>query len=143
MEVLDLIARLIDARPLSQWGVERLTGVRLREDLSTSNPYFTILRSVVPHPPIQGVELRLPLSGASRRDGLLIVDFDPVAVALRQGDLTARFGARFKVEFPNPHQPPNSPRYQVYTYPWGDLRLGLGQVSGRLECVVVDAERAT
>ncbi|HEV7670293.1 MAG TPA: hypothetical protein VGS22_17380 [Thermoanaerobaculia bacterium] len=141
MEVLDLVARLIDARPLSQWGVERLTGVRLREDLSTTNPYFTILRSVVPRAPVRSVELRLPLPEASRRDGLVIVDFDPAAVSLRQPDLTARFGARFKVEFPNAHQPPNSPRYQIYTYPWGDLRLGLGQASGRLECVVVDAER--
>jgi len=141
MEVLDLIARLIDARPLSQWGVERLTGVRLREDLSTSNPYFTILRSTAPNQPILLVELRLPLPGASRRDGLVIVDFDPAAVTLRQADLIARFGARFKVEFPNARQPPNSPRYQIYTYPWGDLRLGLGQTSGRLETVVVDAER--
>ncbi len=141
MEVLDLIARLIDARPLSQWGVERLTGVRLREDLSISNPYFTILRSTAPNPPILVVELRLPLPGASRRDGLVIVDLDPAVVNVRQPDLTARLGARFKVEFPNSRQPPNSPRYQIYTYPWGDLRLGLGQTSGRLETVVVDAER--
>ena len=141
MEVLDLIARLIDARPLSQWGVERMTGVRLREDLATSNPYFTILRSAASRPPVLGVELRLPRPGASRRDGLVIVDFDPAAVGLRQADLTARFGARFKVEFPNAQQPPNSPRYQIYTYPWGDLRLGLGATSGQLECVVVDAER--
>lgn len=141
MEVLDLIARLIDARPLSQWGVERLTGVRLREDLSTSSPYFTILRSTAPNPPILFVELRLPLPGASRRDGLVIVDLDPAAVNVHQPDLTARFGSRFTVEFPSAGQPPNSPRYQIYTYPWGDLRLGLGQASGRLETAVVDAER--
>ncbi|HXU32917.1 MAG TPA: hypothetical protein VN851_20285 [Thermoanaerobaculia bacterium] len=141
MQVLDLIARLIDARPLSQWGVERLTGVRLREDLLAGNPYFTILRSATQQPPVLAVELRLPRPGASRQDGLLIVDFDPAAIAVRQPDLTARFGTRFKVEFPNAHQPPNAPRYQIYTYPWGELRLGLGQASGRLECVVVDAER--
>jgi hypothetical protein len=141
MDILGLVARLIDARPLSQRGVERLTGVRLREDLSAGNPYFTILRSAAPQPPIVAVELRLPLPGASRRDGLVIVDFDPAEVQVRQADLTDRFGARFKVEFPNARQPPNSPRYQIYTYPWGELRLGLGQASGRLETVVVDAER--
>jgi hypothetical protein len=113
----------------------------LREDLSAGNPYFTILRSATPQPPVLAVELRLPRPGSDRRDGLVIVDFDPAAVDVRQGDLTARFGARFKVEFPNAHQPPNAPRYQIYTYPWGELRLGLGRASGRMETVVVDAER--
>ncbi len=141
MEVLDLIARLIDSRPFSQWGVERTTGVRLREDLSTTNPYFTILRSASTRPPVVGVELRLPRPGATRRDGLLIVDLDSSSVGLRQAELTARFGARFNVQFPNAQQPPNSPRYQVYAYPWGDLRLGLGQGTGLLESVVLDAER--
>ncbi|MEP7013550.1 MAG: hypothetical protein ABJC13_24785 [Acidobacteriota bacterium] len=141
MDVLDLVARLIEARPLSQRGVERFTGVRLREDLSAGNPYFTILRSAAPNPPIVWVELRLPLPGASRRDGLVIVDFDPAAIDVRQIDLTTRFGSHFKVEFPNARQPPNSPRYLIYTYPWGELRLGLSQTSGRLETMVVDAER--
>ena len=45
-DVLDLVARLVDARPLSQWGIERLTGVRLREDLAAGNLYFTILRNL-------------------------------------------------------------------------------------------------
>lgn len=141
MHVLDLAARLTEARPLSQRGVERLTGLRLREDLAAGNPYFTILRSAAPNPPILSVELRLPLPGASRRDGLVIVDLDPALIDVRQGDLTARFGSRFTVEFPNAHQPPSSPRYQIYSYTWGELRLGLGQISGRLETVVVDAER--
>ncbi len=141
MDVLDLVARLIEARPLSQRGVERFTGLRLREDLAAGNPYFTILRSAAPSPPIVSVELRLPLPGAERRDGLVIVDFDPAAIDVRQPDLTARFGARFKVEFPNAQQPPNSPRYQIYSYSWGELRLGLGQTSGRLETMVVDADR--
>ncbi len=140
MNVLDLISQLIEARPYSQRAVERLTGLRLREDLDAANSYFTILRSVAPQSPIRSIELRLPLPGATRRDGLVIIDLEPIVVNVRQPDLTARFGARFKVEFPNAQQPPNSPRYQVYTYPWGDLRLGLGQSSGRLECVVVDAE---
>ncbi len=141
MDILDLVARLIDARPLTQWRVERLTGVRLREDLDAIHPYFKILRSAVPQSPIAGVELRLPRAGTARRDGLVIIDFAPAAVHVLQGDLTARFGNRFTVEFPNAQQPSSAPRYQVYAYPWGDLRLGLGQASGRLECVVVDAER--
>lgn len=141
VDVLTLVERLVAARPFNLRKVETLTGVRLREDRGNSNPYIALHVSEEAHPPLTRVELRLPLAGATRRDGLLILDLDPAAVQVRQAQIQERFGSKFTLVFPTAGERPDGPLYHTYSYPWGDLRFGLGRSSGLLEAVVIDAER--
>lgn len=141
MDVLTLVERLVDARPFSRRKVERLTGATLREDEANANRYIAVHVSEEARPPLTRVELRLPQAGATRRDGLLIVDLDPAAVQLRQAEIQERFGSKFTLVFPTAGERPDAPLYHTYSHPWGDLRFGLGRSSGLLETVVIDAER--
>lgn len=139
-DVLALVERFLAERPFTARNVEALAGVRLRQDTGNANPYIALFVSVAPRPPLRRLELRLPRPGATRRDGLLILDLD-AGVHLRQAEVTARFGPGFVLEFPSAHQPPDAPLYHTYRHPWGDLRFGFDRTTGRLETVVIDAER--
>lgn len=141
LDVLTVIDRVIAERPMMVAGIERLTGCRLREDAGNSNPYIRLYRGGAARAPIESVELRLPRAGATRKDGLLILEIDPAAAALRQADLVAQFGSAFTLDVPSPDYPPDYPLYTIYSFSWGDLRLVLGRASGLLETVVIDAER--
>jgi hypothetical protein len=139
-DVLALVETLLAERPFTARNVEALAGVRLRQDTGNANPYIALFLSAEPRPPLRRLELRLPRPGATRRDGLLILDLD-AGVHLRQADVTARFGAGFVLEFPTAHQPADAPLYHTYRHPWGDLRFGFGRTTGLLQTVVIDAER--
>ncbi|HEX4952075.1 MAG TPA: hypothetical protein VF017_01590 [Thermoanaerobaculia bacterium] len=141
MDILTVIERVVAERPMTVAGIERLAGCRLREDPGNSNPYIRLYRAGGARSPIRTVELRLPKAGATRKDGLLILELDDRAAGLRQADLVARFGPDFTLDVPTPDYPPDYPAYTIYSYPWGDLRLGLRRASGLLETVVIDAER--
>jgi hypothetical protein len=143
MSLLDTIETLMSTRPLGRDVVEEKLDVALRGDPSNTNRYIELLRSFRNAPGIKAVELRLPLPGAMRKDGLLIVDLDPASAEPVSGsDVRSRFGDAPEVDVPLPDQPAGRPHYLSYTKPWGALRFGFSDPSlGVLSSFVIDVER--
>lgn len=143
MSLLDTIEHLTKARPLDREAVERALDVSLRGDPENQNRYLEVLRSFRNAPGIKAVELRLPLRGATRKDGMLLVDLDPTASeAVDGGAVEQRFGEPTEVIEPEPEQPKDAPHYLSYTRPWGFLRLGFAKPSWDvLLTFVIDVER--
>ena len=143
MSLLDTIEALMNARPLGRDVVESQLDVALRGDPNNTNRYIELLRSFRNAPGIKAVELRLPLPGAMRKDGMLIVDLDPVAGDPVSGsDVRTRFGDAPEVDVPLPDHPAGRPHYLSYAKPWGALRFGFHDPSlGVLSSFVIDVER--
>ncbi|MBL9023456.1 MAG: hypothetical protein JNL21_14760 [Myxococcales bacterium] len=143
MSLLDTIEGLTKTRPLGRDEVEGALDVSLRGDPENQNRYIEVLRSFRNAPGIKAVELRLPLRGATRKDGMLLVDLDPAASETIPGDaVRARFGEPSEVIEPEPEQPKDAPHYLSYTRPWGFLRFGYAKPSWDvLLTFVIDVER--
>lgn len=143
MSLLDVVQKLETLRPLDQRNVERVLGVGLTGDPDNENRFVQVLRSFRVPAGIEAVELRLPLRGATRKDGLLVIDLDPSSEErIAPGDVRQRFEGAPSVEEPSPGQPPTAPEYLIYPRPWGALRFGFARPSAdRLTTVVVDVER--
>lgn len=143
MSLLDTIEKLSQTRPLGRDEVESSLDVSLRGDPNNTNRYIEVLRSFRVAAPIKKVELRLPLPGATRKDGMLIVDLDPEAARDVTGDaVRSRFGDSAEVIEPEPEQPAGSPHYLSYTKPWGAVRFGFQRPSWDvLLTFVIDVER--
>jgi hypothetical protein len=144
MTMLDTIATLSEARPLDQRTVEDALSVALRGDPTNTNRYIARYKSFRAAPGIAAVELRVPLTGATRKDGMLIVDLDAKSpqAAVTAADVRARFGDACEVVAPQPEQPAGSPHYLSYAMPWGALRFGFATPSWDvLSTFVIDVER--
>lgn len=143
LDLFALIDRLVAARPLTKAKVERLTGVSLEVDAMRSNPYFALYVSARAERFFERVELREAREGATRRGGLLILDLDPLAVDLQHREIPRRYGESFSFQPPSaaPSAQRPAPAYYQYREPWGELRFGFGRSDGRIEAVVIDAER--
>lgn len=143
MSLLETIEQLAAARPLDKRAVEQHLGVALRGDPENQNRYIQVLKSFRVPAGIDAVELRVPLRGATRKDGFLIVDLDGrVAEAISQDDVRSRFGGDPLVDLPTAAQPAEAPVYLSYEHPWGALRFGFGRPGAeRLTTLVVDVER--
>lgn len=138
---LELVDRLVDARPLERAEVERLTGLRLVPDRAASNPFYSLWVSERGAGFLEKVELREPGDGATRRGGLVILDLDAARAGLVHHRVTERYGKDFAYEPPQAHGPPNPPAYYRYRRPWGELRFGFRLSDGAVVTVVIDAER--
>lgn len=76
--LFNVIEALIRQRPLTQDAVSRITETTLRA--LDSNQYFTTFMSVhAPKAPLHAVELRMPTSASSKKDGLVILSVDTAA----------------------------------------------------------------
>lgn len=138
---LDLVDRLVDARPLDKAQVERLTGARLVPNAAASNRFYSLWVSERAAGFLVKVELREPGPGATRRGGLVVLDLDPARAGVVHQRIPERYGKDFVYEPPQAHGPPNAPAYYRYTYAWGELRFGFRLSDGALVAVVLDAER--
>jgi len=142
MTLLETIERLSNTRPLDQHAIEEALDVAMRGDPENANRYIFVMKSFRAPKPLMSVELRLPLEGATRKDGLLIVDIDPNQEQISAEQVKHRFGDEPSLEVPTPEQPAEAPVYLSYAKPWGALRFGFARPSKAfLTTVVVDAER--
>lgn len=142
MTLLETIERLTNTRPLDQRAIEGALDVAMRGDHENANRYIFVMKSFRAPPPLTAVELRVPLEGATRKDGLLIVDVDPEQERISAAQVKHRFGDDPALELPTPEQPADAPVYLSYAKPWGALRFGFARPSQEfLTTIVVDAER--
>ncbi len=141
-KILALISTLAASRPFKPDEVTRLTGASLKPEASVSNEYFTVYRSGDgTQAPLKKVELRVPTSQSSRKDGLLLFEIDP-ATCVSQDEARRYFGQSPELSIPTPRQPPDSPIYLNYSRPWGSLRLGFSRDDKScLVSVVIDADK--
>jgi hypothetical protein len=141
-KILALISTLAASRPFKLDEVTQLTGASFRPETSVSNEYFTVYRSAdATQVPLQKVELRVPTSKSSRKDGLLLFELDP-ATCVTQDEAQRYFGQSPELSVPTPRQPPDSPLYLNYSRPWGSLRLGFSRDDKScLVAVVIDADK--
>jgi hypothetical protein len=65
---------------------------------------------------------------------LISIGIDANVRCVTGNEVLSRFGSSPTLRVPTPRQPPNSPIYYVYHYPWGDLKMGMSQPGQR--CVV-------
>lgn len=140
-DLLDLVDRLVDARPLEKAKVERLTGVRLVPNRAASNPYYSLWISERGAGSLEKVELREPGEGATRRGGLVVLDLDAARAGLVHHRVPERYGKEFVYEPPRAHGPTDAPAWYLYRRPWGELRFGFRLSDGAVVTVVIDAER--
>lgn len=149
--LLEIIERLSNTRPLSQRAIEEALDVAMRGDPENVNRYIFVMKSFRVPKSLTAVELRVPLAGATRKDGLLIVDVDPEQEPIDAAQVKQRFGDHPEIELPTPEQPADAPVYLSYAKPWGALRFGFARPSNGLlpahlqwelvTTIVVDAER--
>ncbi len=136
--LFNVIEALIRQRPLTQDAVSRITETTLRA--LDSNKYFTTLMSVhAPKAPLHAVELRMPTSASSKKDGLVILSVD-TAARIKPEAVTKHFETRPDLSVPEPAAP-----YEfAYTYkhPWGDLSFEFARRTRYLASVVINAIEA-
>jgi len=132
-----MIETLALERPFTLDSVSRITGTRLRK--TSANDYFAMFNSAAgASAPVSAVELRLPTSASSKKDGLLILDIDPAA-RITQEMVMAQFGSRPSLSVPEPSAPYEvSFSYQQY-WPGVDLRFQFARGSGFLVAAILDA----
>ncbi|MEQ1501329.1 MAG: hypothetical protein ABMB14_03820 [Myxococcota bacterium] len=136
--VLDPIAALLAHRPFVGADVAKALGATLAPD-AASNPYFAVFRSTAPTPRYRSIEVREPTAASEGKGGLVLVELGDECLRTEQvGD---RFGARLEAppSMPTAHQPADSPRYDRYPQPWGEVRLGFRPSDGCLVSIVLDA----
>jgi hypothetical protein len=136
---LDTVTRLGELVPFRVDDVARSIGLRLVEQPTGSNPYFTIYKSDAEGAGLfRGAELRVRNTPAPGRDGLLIVDLAPDS-CVTQEEAIEKLGSP-RLSPASPHAPPTAPHYYVYDRPWGQLRLGFSRdEKACLVTVVFDA----
>ena len=140
-DFLQTVKTLSDTRPLDRAAVESALDVALRGDPDNKNRYVEIWRAFRRPESIREVELRVPLSGATRKGGMLIIDLasDP---AISGEAVRTAFGAAPLLLEPEPEQPTTAPHYLVYEKSWGALRFGFTRPAWEsLTTVVIDVER--
>ena len=142
MAILETVARLAETMPLDKDTVEAALDIALRGDADNANRYVFVLKSFRVPEGIGSVELRVPLEGATRRDGFLIVELDAKGDPVSPDEVRARFGEAFTLSSPNPSQPDDAPEYFSYAKPWGSIAFGFARPKkDRLTTVVIDRER--
>jgi hypothetical protein len=141
-KILALISTLAASRPFKPEAVNRLMETSLSPESSVSNEYFMVYRARdTAKAPLQNVELRVPTSKSSRKDGLLLFEIDP-STCVTQDEAQRYFGASPALSVPTPRQPPDSPIYLNYSQSWGSLRLGFSRNDKAcLVSVVLDADK--
>ena len=144
MTLLETIERLSNTRPLDKQAIEDALDVGMRGDPENANRYIFVMKSFRAPPPLTAVELRVPLEGATRKDGLLILDLDPEQERINEAQVKHRFGDDPELELPTPEQPADAPIYLSYAKPWGALRFGFARPSKEfLTTIVIDADRGS
>jgi hypothetical protein len=136
---LDSVTRLAELVPFRVDDVARATGLRLVEQETGSNPYFTIYKSDAEGAGLfRGAELRVRNTPTPGRDGLLIVDLARDSCVTQQ-EAIGTLGSP-KLSPASPNAPATTPHYYVYDRPWGQLRLGFSRdEKGCLITAVLDA----
>lgn len=133
--LFQMVEALIRQRPFTLEAVSRITETTLRE--AGSNQYFAMFMSVRDaKAPLREVELRLPTSASSKKDGILILSVD-TAARITPETVEKQFGSRPNLSVPEPAAP-----YEVaYTYkqPWGDLSFEFARRTRYLVAVILDA----
>jgi hypothetical protein len=139
LEFLETIKALIAKRPLSTELVEDMLDVALRGDPDNTNPYYSVHRSFRAPAHIQRVEVRVPESGATRKDALVIIELFPEELTASPDDVRKSFGSTPSFEAPSPSMPAESPVYLAYRESWGVVRFGFDRpAKSMLSTVVVD-----
>jgi hypothetical protein len=141
MTLLETIERL-STRARSTSRRSRTLDVGMRGD--PENAIATSRDEVVSRAAAPPPELRVPLEGATRKDGLLILDLDPEQERIDEAQVKHRFGDDPELELPTPEQPADAPIYLSYAKPWGALRFGFARPSKEfLTTIVIDADRGS
>jgi hypothetical protein len=133
--VFKLIEALIRQRPFTLDAVSRITETTMRK--ADSNEYFATFMSVRgAKTPLRQVELRLPTSASSKKDGMLILSIDSSARITPEA-VEKQFESRPDLSVPEPAAP-----YEFsYTYaqPWGRLSFEFARRTRYLVAVIIDA----
>ena len=133
--VFKLIETLIHQRPFTREAVSRITGTTLWK--TSANKYFATFMSVRgAKTPLRNVELRLPTSASSKKDGLLILSVD-AAARITPEAVEKQFESRPDLSVPEPAAP-----YEfsyTYTQPWGRFSFEFARGTRYLLAVIIDA----
>jgi hypothetical protein len=133
--VFKLIEALIRQRPFTLDAVSRITETTMRK--ADSNDYFvTFMSARGVKTPLRNVELRLPTSASSKKDGILILSIDSSARITPEA-VGKQFESRPDVSAPEPAAP-----YEFsYTYvqPWGRLSFEFARGTRCVTAVIIDA----
>ncbi|MGA2326479.1 MAG: hypothetical protein ABSH05_09350 [Bryobacteraceae bacterium] len=130
-----VIEALIRQRPFTVGAVSRITQTTLRA--LDSNQYFaTFVSDRAAGAPVREVELRIPTSASSKKDGLAILSVD-AAARITPEAVTKHFGSRPDFSVPEPAAP-----YEFayrYKQAWGDLSFEFARGTRYLIAVAIDA----
>lgn len=130
-----MIEALIRQRPFTVGAVSRITQTTLRA--LDSNEYFATYKSDgAAGAPVREVELRIPTSASSKKDGIAILTVD-AAARITPEEVSRQFGARPELSVPEPAAP-----YEFayrYKQAWGDLSFEFARGTRYLIVVAIDA----
>ena len=138
--VFTLINDLEGRRPFRVDVVSRITGFKLHRAAVQSSEYFSVYYSEDNETEVlKSVELRVPTGLATARDGMVLLDVNPL-LCLTQEEVLGRFGRVPRVVAPDSDGPRDLPIYLEYDRQWGALRFGFQLTgTGCLRTVVLDA----
>lgn len=132
--LFQVIEALMRQRPFTLEAVSRITESTLRK--ADSNEYFATFMSVRDaKAPLREVELRLPTSASTKKDGILILSIDTAARITTEA-VEKRFGSRPEFSVPEPAAP-HEFAYR-YRQPWGDLSFEFARRTRYLVAVILD-----
>lgn len=141
-DFFNMVETLSEQRPFDLKKIEELTARNLKKIQSESNEYFLIYKSVKEKNKsndVISIELRVPTSKSSCKDGILIFELEP-ETCIDQNDVIGKYG----LGEPSPPDP-NMPReialfYLSYTYDWGQVSYGFNVIGQECLCsIVLDA----
>jgi hypothetical protein len=133
--LFQVIEALIRRRPFTRHAVRRITGTTLW-GLDSDNYLKTFVSDQDAKATIQAVELRIPTSASSKKDGLVILTVNTRARITPEA-VMKHFGSQpeFHVQHP---EVPYGCTYR-YRQPWGDLSFQFTPRTEYLESVAIDA----
>lgn len=133
--LFQVIEALIRQRPFTRHAVRRITGTNPWE-LDSNNYFKTFMSDQDAKATIQAVELRIPTSASSKKDGLVILTVN-TAARITPEAVRKHFGSEPDLSVPEPA----APCQYAYTYrqPWGDLSFEFARRTEYLMTVAIDA----
>ena len=112
-DLFDMVNIISNHRPFDPGKIESLTDHKLENIKPESNEYFLIYRSLkdnVQRNDNLSIELRVPTSKSSCRDGMIVINLEPVN-CIDQDDVVNEYG----LGEPNPPHP-NMPEEEALFY---------------------------